>query len=192
MTVILKRHLSPSIVAITTSLVGLVLPCASLAAAAVEARAGAAVNLVNTPLKVQPLAELSFGFVASQTTGLTAEGGASGVVVLTSAPPTQRASANVILGPNGGETPLIRKVTGDAGRSYRVTVPSVAYTSVGGLSVRRFTLWSQTAGDITKTGIGVLDNTGADLLRIGATLTVPSGTPNAIYSSSVPITVAYE
>ena len=46
--------------------------------------------------------------------------------------------------------------------------------------------------DITRSGIGLLDATGGDTVRIGATLSVPSGTPNGVYAASVPLTVAYE
>ena len=138
------------------------------------------------PITVAAAAELSFGKLTY------AGNGQVGTVILPARSPSSRVASRVSLLPKGGETPLLRSVTGEPGRIYRVAVPGSVRTSSGGLLVNAFTLWSGTQGDISKTRLGAFNGKGSDSLRLGATLTVPKGTRQGIYAALVPVTISYE
>jgi hypothetical protein len=138
------------------------------------------------PMTVATVAQMSFGKLQFNTNS----GPAVATVVLSAAAPVTRASADVQLLPNGGETPAIRNITGEPGRAYRVTV-SPTTTTPGGLTVNNFRIWSANSGDITARS-GILSASGADTIRVGATLSVPRGTKNDVYTALPTINIAYE
>ena len=137
------------------------------------------------PLNISTTAQLSFGKL--QYNG---NGPATSNVVLSSAPPITRTSADVQLLPGGSETPAIRTIAGEPSRIYRVTVPTSMV--IPGLTVVSFTVWSTNSGNITATHLGQLNASGADTVRIGATLVVPKGTKTATYAVNPTITISYE
>jgi hypothetical protein len=161
-------------------------PVAAFAAPIVQKTAPASVTIIRQ-LSVTATAQMSFGKL--QYSG---NGPANSPVVLSAAPPATRTSPDVQLIPNGGETPAIRTIGGEPGHIYRVTTPSSAISTPGGLTVSAFTLWTQNNGDITSSHLGQLSASGADTLRIGATLTVPKGTKNDTYTANPTITISYE
>jgi hypothetical protein len=146
----------------------------------------AARTVILRPITVGAVAELSFGRLTYAGSGL------DGTVILPARAPSKRIAVRVSLLPDGGETPLLRTLTGEPGRIYRVGVPVSVGTTAGALRADAFTLWSGTQGDISKTRLGAFDAQGADTLRLGATLTVPRGTRNGIYAALVPVTISYE
>jgi hypothetical protein len=141
---------------------------------------------VITPLKIQATAELSFGSVGGST---ALQGGY--VVIASRSGGQVRTSTNITLNKNGGETPLIRTLTGQPGQSYRITVPA-SVTTMNNLTVNTFTLYSGNNKDVTATKLAALDSKGSDTLRVGATLFMPFGTPAGTYTARVPVTLAYE
>lgn len=151
--------------------------------ASAGARAGTRIIL---PLQLSNAAELSFGRLSYSGSGQ------DGLVILPAKAPSTRVAVRVTLLPNGGETPLVRRINGEPGFSYRISLPQSVRTTSGNLLVGSFTLWSQNSRDVTASRSGQLDALGMDVLRVGATLTVPKGTRNAIYSARVPVTIAYE
>lgn len=157
---------------------------ASPAAHAASARATSSATIFK-PMTIATVAQMSFGKL--QYNG---NGPAIGTVVLSATAPVTRASADVQLLPNGGETPAIRNITGEPGRAYRVSV-SPTTTSPGGLTVNDFRIWSANSGDITARS-GMLSPAGADTIRVGGTLLVPQGTKNNVYTALPTINIAYE
>lgn len=150
------------------------------------ATAAASASII-TPLKVQATAELSFGSVGSST---APQGGY--VVIASKSGGQVRNSVNITLNRNGGETPLIRTLTGQPGQSYRITVPASVTTTLNNLTVNAFTLFSANNKDVTTTKLAALDSKGSDSLRLGATLVMPYGTPAGTYTARVPVLLAYE
>jgi len=148
--------------------------------------AATARTVILRPITVAAAAELSFGRLTY------AGNGQDGIVILPARSPSTRVASRVSLLPQGGETPLLRSITGEPGRVYRVAVPASVRTSAGALQVNAFTLWSSTQGDISKTRLGAFSAKGADSLRLGGTLTVPKGTKQGIYAALVPVTISYE
>jgi hypothetical protein len=138
-------------------------------------------------MSVSTTAQLSFGRL--QYNGA---GPAVAALVLRAAPPMARASTNVQLLPNGGETPAIRVITGEPGRIYRVTPPASATATPGGVTVTAFTLWSANSGDITSSRLGQLNAQGQDTIRIGASLMVPKGTKTDTFTANTPVTITYD
>ena len=142
---------------------------------------------VIVPLTVKSTAELSFGSVGASTFP------AGGLVLIASKPGGQfRSAVRITLNANGGETPLIRTLTGQPGQSYRITLPSSVRTTLNNLTVQNFTAYSGNGKDVTTTQLAALDNKGTDTLRIGATLVMPFGTPGGTYVARVPVMLAYE
>jgi len=170
------------------SKLGCILVSAALAAApaahAASARATSSATIFK-PMTIATAAQMSFGKL--QYNGA---GPAVGTVMLSANAPVTRTSADVQLLPGGGETPAIRNITGEPGRAYRVTV-SPTTTTPGGLTVNNFRIWSANSGDITARS-GMLSSSGADTIRVGATLSVPRGTKNDVYTALPTINIAYE
>lgn len=150
-----------------------------------SASAGAR-TVILRPITVAATAELSFGRLVYAGNGLV------GTLILPAKPPSTRVAVRVNLLLNGGETPLIRSITGEPSRIYRVGLPTSVRTTSGDLLVSAFTLWSSTQGDVSKTRLGAFNAQGSDTLRLGATLTVPKGTRQGIYAALVPVTISYE
>lgn len=158
---------------------------AAPAPGAQSASAGAR-TIILRPITVAATAELSFGRLVYSGSGL------DGILILPAKPPSVRVAVRVNLLLNGGETPLIRSLTGEPNRIYRVGLPASVRTMSGDLLVSAFTLWSSTQGDVSQTRLGAFDAQGSDTLRLGATLTVPKGTRQGIYAALVPVTISYE
>ncbi len=79
-------------------------------------------------------------------------------------------------------------VTGDAGKTYSVTLPLdniVTITSGGNtMHVDSFTK--------SLAGAGTLDANGAQTFKVGGTLTVGSGQPTGVYTGTFTVTAAYQ
>lgn len=173
------------LVAARSALLGALLGAPVVAAAPQAASAAAKAEIIR-PIAVTPVAELSFGKL------IYTGNGPDGSVVLPAPAPVTRIATRVSLQNGGGENALIRALTGEPNRIYRVSVPSAATTTTGGLTIRGFTLWTATRGDISATRLGAFDAKGADTLRLGGTLIVPKGTKLGIYAAKVPLTISYE
>lgn len=138
------------------------------------------------PLSITNTADLSFGRLQPQGNGTP------GTVILTSAPPIQRIANGVSALPGGTETPAIRTLAGEPGRIYRVTIPSSVTSSPNAYLINSFTLWTQNRGDVTSTRVGQFNSNGTDVLRVGAMISLPKGSKQAVYTANVPITITYE
>lgn len=158
----------------------------AVTSASAQAATAKARTIILRPITVAAVAELSFGKLVYTGSGQ------DGTVILPAKPPSRRVAVRVNLLPNGGETPLLRSLTGEPGRIYRVGVPASVRTKSGNLLVSSFTLWSATQGEISRTRLGAFSAQGADSVRLGATLTVPKGTRQGIYAALVPVTISYE
>lgn len=150
---------------------------------------GEATALVVEPIRVEPLADLSFGCIAvagSGTVAIDARSGAArpfgGIRLLEGAP-------------GCASHPALFAISGEATRSYRFTVdPDVIAVHVAQpevtLAVRG--LHGVGGNPAEGEGIGTLDGAGRDRLRVGGTLLVPAGTRAGHYKARVKVTVAYE
>ena len=151
-----------------------------------QSASASARTIILRPITVAATAELSFGKLVYAGNGL------DGTVILAAKSPSSRVAVRVNLLSNGGDTALIRAITGEPSRIYRVGLPTSVTTTSGDLLVNAFTLWSSTQGDVSQTRLGAFNAQGSDTLRLGATLTVPKGTRQGIYAALVPVTISYE
>ena len=168
--------------------------CGAIGAAALMATAAYAAQrtvagtaTIIRPMSVSTIAQMSFGRLHNNGAGP-----ATSNVVLSAAPPAARTATHAQLLPNGGETPAIRVITGEPGRMYRVTPAASATATPGGLTVTAFTLWSANSGDITASRLGQLNAQGKDTIRIGASLVVPNGAKNDVFTADTPVTIGYD
>lgn len=145
----------------------------------------ASISLIR-PLSIVQAAQLNFGRLQPQGNG------SPGTATVAAPPPTTRASNGVSLLSGGAETPLIRTISGEPGRAYRITLPAAVISSPGGYAVDTFTIWSANRGIITTTKLGQLDATGKDTIRVGATISLPKGAKQIEPGAAVAIMISYE
>lgn len=141
------------------------------------------------PLSVGGTGGLNFGRLHNQ-----GPKGPIGTVTVTSAPPAARSStgSGIQLLPGTSPAPVIRNLTGEPSRAYHVGLPASVTATPGGLLVNQFTVWSQNSGNISVSRLGQLNASGQDTVRVGATLTVPPGTGNNVFTANVPVTLTYD
>ena len=99
-------------------------------------------------------------------------------------------------GANGSEdgaasAPAIIDITGDPGRIYRIRLPPSIDAQGGGL-IDGFRVWSETAGDVSRTLAGRLNDQGTDRLHITGALTHVSTLAFSDLRAAVPVRVDYE
>jgi hypothetical protein len=152
---------------------------------------GSASASVIRPLAATAVEDLSFGAI---TVGATASGGT--VAVPPNGGGASYAGSVRQLCSGGGQYqphPARFAVSGEAGRTYRVTLPAgiVALGQRGGtgLDVTGMVLHSANRGSTTG---GQLDAGGEDSFAVGGTLQVPAGTPADLYRAQFPVTVSYD
>ncbi len=135
-----------------------------------------ATSTIVTPISILKTADMNFGNVAVNAN--------AGTVVLSHAG-TRSASGGVTLPATSGTIAAAEfTVTGQAGYTYSVTLPSTATTVTSGsnnMTVTAFT--SNLAG-----GNGTLTN-GTETLKVGATLNVGASQAAGTYISATPFTV---
>ena len=145
---------------------------------------------VVVPIRVIPLARLSFGSV------VVAPSGESAVELDPDGSPARY--RNAAQSNCSGQTDCAPhlasfEVTGEANRSYRINLPEgvTAYglrTGVG-LPVVRLKMRSLNTPD---SGLdGRLDNAGRDLFFVGGTLQLPAGTRPDVFRAELPVIVTY-
>lgn len=113
-------------------------------------------------------------------------------MILPAKPPSSPVAVRVEISSEDDTSPLVREITGEPRRSYRISVPPSVTTTSGSLLVNSFTLWSRNSRDISSSRTGVLDSSGKDKLYLGGQVTVPKGTRSGNYWARVPVTISYE
>lgn len=118
------------------------------------------------------------------------------VVVSTSGSRQATGGAELLSGGQGNQARL--RIAGEAGRHYRVGLPSqlsIAGTRWGRGAVPR----TLTASNFEAYSVnarargtqGTLDGQGRDLVYVGGTIAVPAGAPAGLYRAELPVTVDY-
>jgi hypothetical protein len=143
--------------------------------AQVSATSSASATIV-TPITISKAADLSFGNVAVSST--------AGTVILV--PAGTRSSTGGVTLPaiTGTVTAGSFTVTGAPNYTYSITVPSTATTITSGannMTVNTFTS--------NPTPTGLLNGSGTQTLKVGATLNVNASQPAGSYISGTPFTV---
>jgi len=100
-------------------------------------------------------------------------------------------------GVNGSEeapasAPAIIDITGDPGRIYRIRLPPSIEAQAGKGLIDGFRVWSETAGDVSRTLAGRLNDQGTDRLHITGALTHVSTLAFSDMRAAVPVRVDYE
>lgn len=150
-----------------TAILAVVLVCAAAGPASAQTREAAGSIRIERALTLSSIRSMTFVAVPKATTsGAEIEGVASASAVI--------------------------EITGDPGRSYRIRLPAAIETSLAAANIGRLRVWSETAGDVTDTLFGRLNDQGRDRLHIAGDLTVPSGVSLTDLSASVPLSVDYE
>ena len=148
---------------------------ASTTFAQVSATASATGTIV-TPIAITKAQDMNFGNVAVSATG--------GSVILAPAG-SRTVTGGVTLPATAGTVTEARfNITGVANYTYSITLPSSATTVTSGsntMLVNTFTSSPATTG--------TLDGTGAQQLKVGATLGVPANQPAGTYISGTPFSV---
>lgn len=103
-----------------------------------------------------------------------------------------RVAANGVPMSSAGSADAVIQVTGDPGRLYRVRLPAAIMTSTPGTTIDSFTIWSDTAGDISQSLTGRIDDRGQDRLRIGGALRRSSAIILSDVTAAIPVSVDYE
>lgn len=154
---------------------------------------GTATATVVRPLSATALADLSFGAIAVGNAG--APGGSVTVSPQHGAATSYGGSVRAVCSGSSACRPHPARfaVRGEAGRSYKVTLPAAlearGMRSGVMLSVADLALHSDSDGS----GIGgQLDLAGSDWFTIGGTLAVPRGTPADTYRAEFPVIVTYD
>jgi hypothetical protein len=133
-----------------------------------------------TPIAITKTVDMDFGNVAVGATG--------GTVVLTPASTRSETGGVTLPAVTGTVTAASFTVTGTAGYTYSITLPSSDHTITSGVNtmiVNTFT------SDPTPTG--TLDGSGEETLNVGATLNVSANQAAGVYTSGTPfdVTVNY-
>jgi hypothetical protein len=163
------------------------LPVGATAAgpAPVKATAKASATLIR-PVRLSPFAALSFGRAVPTGTS------PFGYVTVPATPPSTRQAQSATLLPGEESSPLVIAITGEPGRSYRITVPVSAASSPGNFAVSNFTVWTLTSRDVTVSKISKFNALGGDIISVGGKLAIPRGTKAQAYTAQVPVAIAYE
>jgi len=163
-----------------------------VAIAAFVLTAAAADNVANKTLTVQSKARiitpitlantgnqaLDFGVIARGTTG------SSTILVNSVASPSINVTGDAVVLTSAAQTAAKFTVTGEAAKTYAITIPSVAQTITDGtnnLSITAFTCSNGATGTI---GTG-------DVFYVGGTLTTTAATIAGTYAGTFNVTVAY-
>jgi len=149
-----------------------------ISAKAQETASATATATIVTPIAITKTVDMNFGIISVQST-------TGGTVVLSPAG-VRTPSGGVTLPAGGGTSTAAASftVTGVAGYSYNVTLPSSALTITSGsntMTVTDFT--SNPAGNA-----GLLTG-GTQTLKVGATLNVTAAQPAGTYVSGTPFNV---
>jgi hypothetical protein len=129
-------------------------------------------------IAISPTQELAFGSVVA---------GSGGAVTISVDPLGRSTSGGVTVVPSGTWTAASFRITGDALRTYSISLPAdgvVQLTSgSNSMAVNKFTSNPATSGDL---GLG-----GAQTVSVGATLNVGINQPIGAYSGNFTVTVNY-
>ena len=163
------------------------------AAQAREATAsGNASASVVRPLSTTALADLSFGAI---TVGNGPAAGGTVIVAPQGTGASYSGSARHLCsgGPSCQPHPARFAVSGEGGRSYRVSLPAsvAAVGSRSGAVLAVADLAMQSANSAHSAG-GLLDIAGHDSFAVGGTLLVTPGTPADSYRAEFSVTVSYD
>jgi len=163
-------------------IIGFGLLCfAKVANAQVGASSDAGVTIIS-PLTINPDEDLNFGLIAPS--------GSSGTVQLTPTGSRNAGGGITLPSTSNSFTPAKFTVTGEAGYTYEITLPTAPISLVYGnnnMTVDGFQSYPATVGILSTT------NPGSQVLKVGATLFVSANQTPGLYASSIPfdVTVNY-
>ncbi len=156
-----------------------------------QSATGVAVAEIVAPLTVTAITDLDFGGVALQT-------GNSGSMTLD---PVSGSASYIGVGPIAcGEAacmpqPAQFEINGIAGRQYRIVLPESAVANLvggGGSPLQVSAITSASANLPGGIDRGLLGGDGNDLLTVGGTLDIPSGTAPGHYAAQITLVVSYD
>ena len=180
-----RRTLSPFVLACV------LLGTAAIAQPGEQTATGVASAEIVSPLTIASIADLEFG-------GIAISGAGEGSLTIDPASGAPSYVGLVQIGCSSGPCtphPAQFRVNGVERRSYRVTLPDqtdaiAADGSGNSLQVHSLTSDSRNLPGVQ--GYGMLDDSGADELNVGGTLSVPASTPPGRYVARVLVVVNYD
>ena len=86
----------------------------------------------------------------------------------------------------------IVQVTGDPGRIFRVGLPDTINADDAGSEIGDFTIWSDNAGEISRTLTAYMDSDGIDRLHVAGVLRRVSGLVVTDVIATIPLRIDYE
>jgi hypothetical protein len=165
----------------------LLFSCFGLLSLSVGVNAQATINTatatatVITPISITKQVDMNFGNIATNATG--------GTVVLLPDGTRSKTSGVTLPATAGTVTAASFTVSGTASATYSITLPSgdLTLTKSGGTETMIANTFTS-----TPTPTGTLDGTGAQTLKVGATLNVGGSQASGTYvSGTFPVTVNY-
>lgn len=150
---------------------------------------GTATATIIGPINLTRLSDLDFGL-------LQARPGVQGAATIDPASGTAQYSGGAApaCAPHACASPhpAVFRVHGESGRRYLVHVPDAIDAPFASLVLKIDSFTASTSSKPEAGPIGVLDASGRDELRVGATLRVPAGMPVMRVTVVVPVSVSYE
>lgn len=89
------------------------------------------------------------------------------------------------------DAPALIRVLGDPGRVYRIRVPRDPDQAEGAASVKKLQILSANAGDVSVSGLALMDHQGQDLLQISGNLR-SSDNGRTASPTALPLSIDYE
>jgi hypothetical protein len=146
-----------------------------------SASATASATIV-TPIAINKTVDMNFGNVAVNTT--------PGTVILAPDGTRSRTAGVTLPAVAGTVTAASFTVTGVANATYAITLPTTPTTVTSGANTMTVDAWMSTPDPINPNGL--LDNSGTQILHVGATLNVAGSQAPGLYVSGTPFVIVVD